>query len=282
MRSLRAKKYRKKYKKLIILSQILAIWYVTAFTTAMLTSDTFAFFSTSDQTQISIQTGGWWDGSDLELIVKNTENIKACPPTDISVDIKNNGFDMIDTTEFEVYYIENGNPKNNGEKVHEGYVESIKSGDTFTLTYEAKQTGSYMFKVLQRPGYNDDYDNRVELWSKKLMVKCLEDEDIEDEDELTEEEITEEIIEEISEPVENDNDTVIETDEKQEADQTEEATKKEKKEEKKEKINEAKDKAEEDKKNVDSNKGKKDESEEVIESKSIEKESEPIEEGDES
>lgn len=193
MRSLRTVKYRKKYRKLVVLAQILAIWYAVVISTAVLTSDTFAYFSSSSQTNVSIQTGQWWDGSKLEFREDpNTKNIKACASTDITIDVINKGYRMGQETMFEVYYLENGNPKQNGKKVLEGIIEPLAEGESITLKYEALENGTYMFKLFQVPGYENDFEKRNEIWSTKYMVKCLEKEIVEDQDEEMEMEEVEE------------------------------------------------------------------------------------------
>jgi len=173
MRYLRSKKFGKKYKKLLILTQILTIWYATLIIVGTLTSNTFAYLSDSDSTNISISSGSWWDGSDLAFMgKKETENIKKCDPIEIRIDLENKGSSMIGTTEYEVYFVDNGNPKENGSRVAEGVIQPIESGKTVTLTYLTEENGSYIFKVFQRPGYNDNYEERKELWSKKFMINC--------------------------------------------------------------------------------------------------------------
>ncbi|MDL4838938.1 amyloid fiber anchoring/assembly protein TapA [Aquibacillus rhizosphaerae] len=173
MRSSRLMRYRKKYKNLIIVAQIVAIWYITLVSAAVLTSSTGAYFNETNKVGTTVQVGTWWDGSDLEFTGIPTQNVKSCPQTEISVELKNNGFTMIDSTDYEIYYVENGNPKQNGVKIAEGSLVLIKAGEVTSLTYDADKEGSYMFKAYQVPGYNDDYESRQEIWSEKVMVKCL-------------------------------------------------------------------------------------------------------------
>ncbi|WP_139223999.1 amyloid fiber anchoring/assembly protein TapA [Lentibacillus halodurans] len=158
-------------KKMIVACKILVICYLLIFTLGYLTSGTGAYFNSSEEDQQVIQAGTWWDGSELVFVGNNTQNIKACPPEEITVDIKNRGFSMIDSTEYGVYYVENGNPKNNGEKIADGMIESMEEGETKSLTFEAEQKGSYMFTISQHPEYDGDNQNP---WSKKMMVKCIE------------------------------------------------------------------------------------------------------------
>ncbi|WP_188454453.1 amyloid fiber anchoring/assembly protein TapA [Virgibacillus oceani] len=167
----RLKKFKNR-KKLMLVSKLLAIFYVTTFIFSYLSSGTGAYFINSNSEKQVIEAGSWWDGSDLVFTGKPTQTIKACPPVEISVGIKNKGFGMIGSTEYEVYYSENGNPKNQGTKIAEGSIDPIDAGATDTLTYKAEKIGSYMFKAKQRSDYEGD--GKKIIWSEKVMVKCIE------------------------------------------------------------------------------------------------------------
>ncbi|MGP4040711.1 amyloid fiber anchoring/assembly protein TapA [Gracilibacillus sp. D59] len=170
MRSSRKVKNRKKYKQLINVAKILVILYATLMSVSLLTSNTSAFFNNSKSLSHSISTGSWWDGSDLAFIGKGNQNLNdACPPVKFSVEIQNNGFSMIDSTNYEVFYIENGNPKN-GEKVAEGMIDPIESGEIATISYQAEEEGFYAVKAFQRPDYEGESANVI--WSEKIKVKC--------------------------------------------------------------------------------------------------------------
>jgi YqxM protein len=172
IRYLRIRKFKREYRKLLILTQIIAIWYAAIISASILTSSTSASFSDTEKNNKVIQAGTWWDESKLSFLGKSTENMKVCPPTDISVEIKNSGFTMVGPTEYEVYYSENGNPKQTGEKIAEGQIQPIKENGTYTLSYPTDLEGSFMFKAYQRPGYGDNYEVRQEFWSNKIMVNC--------------------------------------------------------------------------------------------------------------
>ncbi|WP_245183492.1 amyloid fiber anchoring/assembly protein TapA [Lentibacillus salicampi] len=161
----------KKRKKLILASKLLVSCYMLIFAFGYLTSGTGAYFNSQSNDKQVIQAGTWWDGSELVFPGSNTQNIKACPPEKIAVDIKNKGFSMIQSSDYEVYYVKNGNPGNNGRKIANGTIEPIKEGETISLIFEADQVGSYMLKVSQHPEYNGD---NQDPWSEKIMVKCIE------------------------------------------------------------------------------------------------------------
>lgn len=173
MRKTRVKKY-KKNNKLMLIAQIVAIGYGLTVSIAYITTNTSASFTSSKQDSTAIQAGTWWDGSDLAFIKNNTVNDKACAPTDISVQIKNNGFTMIDSTTYEVYFHDNGNPKQQGKQIATGDIGPIGSDKTVSIMFTAEQNGSYMFKAYQRPEYAGNGSG--EIWSEKVMVKCIEEE----------------------------------------------------------------------------------------------------------
>jgi YqxM protein len=179
IRSTRLKKNNNKKRKFILLSKILAIFYVLVITLTYLNSNTGAYFSDSADAHISINSGIWEDStekgdiSSLAFLNKDMDQIvNSCIPVDISVMIKNNGSDMIGTSEYEVYYTNSGNPKN-GSKMAQGTINIIKASQTTSLTYLASKSGSYKFRAF-RPGHKNDYTSRKDLWSETLTIVCKE------------------------------------------------------------------------------------------------------------
>ncbi|WP_255259884.1 amyloid fiber anchoring/assembly protein TapA [Lentibacillus sp. CBA3610] len=162
----------KNRKKLIVTSKLLISCYILIFTFGYMTSGTGAYFNSSSNDKQVIQAGTWWDGSELVFPGPDIQNVEACPPEEIKVDVKNEGFSMINATEYVIYYAENGNPKNNGEKIADGTIEPIEKGETVSLTFEAEQTGSYIFKASQHPDYSGNHQNP---WSEKVVVTCIDD-----------------------------------------------------------------------------------------------------------
>lgn len=192
----RSVKYRKKYKKLAVFIQLVAIIYALLFSASLLITDTKAYFSNLATGNIAITTASyWWDGSVFQFPQTNTKNVKACAPIDISVEIKNVGSEMKTTHEFTVYYISEGNPKQNGELDGSGVIELIEAGQTGDLIYTAEKNGVYMFKVTQPEEYEGNYDPVI--WSKKVHVNCdaakdsIDEEmvETEEQDDLKEDEI---------------------------------------------------------------------------------------------
>ncbi|WP_163970565.1 amyloid fiber anchoring/assembly protein TapA [Oceanobacillus halotolerans] len=168
MRLNRLRKFKKR-KKFLLLCKIVAICYGSIFLFSFLTSGTGAYFNSANEDQFTLQAGTWWDGSELEFIGNGNQNIKQCPPTELSVEIQNNGFTMMDSTKYEIYYIENGNPQQNGDMVAGGNIPPIVEGDVETITHEVENAGQYQFKAYQREDYKGDHH---EIWSEKVIVKC--------------------------------------------------------------------------------------------------------------
>ncbi|ETI68436.1 amyloid fiber anchoring/assembly protein TapA [Neobacillus vireti] len=178
----RLKRLGKKDKKIKLASQILAIWYLLLFTVGYLSSDTGAYFNSSSQISGAITAGTWqelWDKSSLKF--KNGENenskkvkdqmITNCDVVEITAAIQNVGNDMKGQSQFEVFYNESKNPKD-GQKIGEGNIEPLKSGELAILKYSVNNPGNYKFKALQRPGHANKYETRQELWSETITVKC--------------------------------------------------------------------------------------------------------------
>ena len=139
-----------------------------------ITSTTGAYYSSTAKNESIIQAGTWWDGSFLEFIDKPTQNVKACPKIEISVRVKNSGLSMIGSTSYNVYYTTEGQPKENGELKAERELGPVSSGETTLLTFNAEEAGFYMFKLNQRPGFeekNKKYQENRD-WSEKVHVNC--------------------------------------------------------------------------------------------------------------
>ncbi|TYS17863.1 amyloid fiber anchoring/assembly protein TapA [Rossellomorea vietnamensis] len=186
MRYLRIKKYAKHNKKLILCSKVLLTCYILIFTLSYLNSNTTAYFSDSNADSFTIQAGNWFDNSELMFVQSNTENLRGCPPTEISAEIKNQGFTMIGPAKYEVFYDEEGNPKNNGGKISDGEIKPIKQNETITLSFPGELEGAFIFKVYQRDGYEGE--NGV-IWSHKIMVKCQDKNDNEQKESKEEQKI---------------------------------------------------------------------------------------------
>ncbi|MUK89068.1 amyloid fiber anchoring/assembly protein TapA [Ornithinibacillus sp. L9] len=166
----RLQKFKKK-KKFILISKFTLLFYLLIFSFSYLSSATDAYFNSSNQDSFTLQAGTWFDGSELVFIGKGNQNIKVCPEVDIIVEIKNVGFEMIGPAEYEVFYVENGEPRVNGEKIDQGLIEPLGKDEIANLVFEADDEGFYEFKAIQREGYEG---SDKEIWSEKIKVKCNE------------------------------------------------------------------------------------------------------------
>lgn len=172
IRYLRLAKFKKKNQKLKLATQIVAIWYIAFISIGYLTTNTDAYFNANHQVPINIQAG-FWDESKLSFTKKGNDNLNEfiCPVNEfeISTVIKNVGTtDMYSEGSYEVYFIENGQPSENGTKVAEGKIAKLLAGQEIILTQKVTSEGFYMFKTFED---NGQYKVKV-IWSEKIKVKC--------------------------------------------------------------------------------------------------------------
>ena len=171
-------------KRFIFVLKLALIWYLCIFSAGYLTSQTATVFTDKKQLNGVIATGTWGgsesedtedqekqDNSKLAFLSKGNPKINFCETDNIDVKIKNVGNgDMKREGSYEVFYIENGNPKN-GEKIKlaedEGVIPVLKQGETTKLTYQASQEGMYMFLAKQ-----SGEQHKESIWSKKIIVHC--------------------------------------------------------------------------------------------------------------
>ncbi len=160
----------KRYKKYKIIFKAALVFYILIFAMNYFTSTTTAYFTSKSQGNILITAGEWSppDNSNLVFPEPANDNLKACP-ADMEVILRNTGSDMTTQSIYEIYFTsENGKPKNQGEKIYEGVIPILKSGEEITLTHKTSNEGFYEFKAIQT---NKQFDD---AWSKKkLKVKCM-------------------------------------------------------------------------------------------------------------
>lgn len=131
-----------------------------------------AIFSDTETSsaQIILEHGGKppcdWDKSSLSF-----DEVCGCCQVDgneISVWICNgeDSGNMQGSVDWEVYYIEKGNPKN-GELVFASTLSPLLAGECELLTFDTEgEEGNYMFKAYQRPGH----PGTGELWSQSCSI----------------------------------------------------------------------------------------------------------------
>lgn len=140
-----------------------------------------ALFNDIESTHASIATTSWgndnepppdddWDKSSLYFKEEYECQVKE---NEISVWICNGGDkDMQGTTTWNVYWANNGNPKN-GIEIFQTLPElgPLQAGECELLTYDTEGTdGNYMFKAFQRSGH----PGTGELWSETCSISGSE------------------------------------------------------------------------------------------------------------
>ncbi|MGD6776550.1 amyloid fiber anchoring/assembly protein TapA [Sutcliffiella horikoshii] len=178
IRKTRLNKFRNNNWTIVITSKLLSIWIFLSVALVYLTGNTDAYFYDNSTVKGVFKVGFWekkleqWDKSSLKFIeTKNELTITNCEPKNIISTIKNTGNDMQGSTDYFVYFIDKGNPKD-GEIMYEGYIDPIANDSSQQLQYNSSIPGNYKFKALQRPGHGNKENELHELWSETITVKC--------------------------------------------------------------------------------------------------------------
>ncbi|UOQ87460.1 amyloid fiber anchoring/assembly protein TapA [Gracilibacillus salinarum] len=176
--------YRKNHRKKSPLLQLVIILYAVILSLSQLTSPTSSMFSNTKEVSFTMPSGTWWDGSELLFTPSENQTVNdSCLPTTFSVDIQNNGFSMTNATQYEIFYIEDGNPKD-GSKIAEDTLELLEANEVTTISHEATITGFYIVKVFQQPDYAGESEKII--WSEVFEVSCpSEPTETESEEEVT-------------------------------------------------------------------------------------------------
>lgn len=166
----RIKRLGRKNRRLRIAAQVVATWYIAFFAVGYLSSNTGAYFSDQVEVTGTIQAGIWDDWTlDFTNKGNQNENEFSCPkdPFVISTIIKNIGTTaMANISTYELYYIENGNPQQNGTKVSQGEIPVLAANQEFQVTNQVASEGFYMFKAYSKS------DQQTAIWSEKIKVNC--------------------------------------------------------------------------------------------------------------
>ncbi|MFD1039945.1 amyloid fiber anchoring/assembly protein TapA [Virgibacillus byunsanensis] len=181
MRRKRIRTHRTRVHQMSLVGKFLMIGYLMFFSIALLTSDTTAYFTDTEDTSSKIYAGTWGsdheqrDGSWLEFTFKGNQNhYHACEPgpKTIETEIKNIGEgDMQSDSKYEVYYSKVGNPEDGEmEKLsdRDGIINVLKIGETAKLSFEANNHGFYRFSAYQ----TNEHSGEEKVWSEKVKVNC--------------------------------------------------------------------------------------------------------------
>ncbi|WP_407271279.1 amyloid fiber anchoring/assembly protein TapA [Radiobacillus sp. PE A8.2] len=174
MRESRVVKYRKRHRKLIVITQVIVISYGTIVTFSLLSSNTSAYYgSTSKVNAVVISSDDWYDYSFLQLVKNGTVSLDGCSDNGISVEIMNVGSDMTRSSSYEVYF--SNNDEGVGDKITSGSIEPMKNGEKVKLMYEGDQAGAYTFKIFQRTGFENKDEEQAFIWSEKIKICTVEE-----------------------------------------------------------------------------------------------------------
>ncbi|MGY3714792.1 amyloid fiber anchoring/assembly protein TapA [Sutcliffiella cohnii] len=180
IRYLRVNKFRKKGKKLLILAQILAIWYMSVLTASYLTSNTGAYFNDVEVIKGYISAGVWeedppedndeWDKSSLDFDGSKAW-VEGCT---VYTTISNTGdkANIESTWRFYLNKVDNGG-NIIGDPVATGVVPVIESKGEGELTAQVREDGNYRF-IVRRPlghpaGNNPDEKDYTYINSDEII-----------------------------------------------------------------------------------------------------------------
>lgn len=175
MKTKRMRTYRKKFRHVILLGKVVLIWYLVVFSVSYITtSDTTADFTDSQEARGMIYVAGDWkvvDGSAFEFTKQDSNEKRMCEPQNITSTLENNGEeDMRDTSTYDVFFSENGDPETDGEKMEldedEGTIPALKLGGSQRLTFKATEPGHYKFVAYQLD------EEETGVWSEDIIITC--------------------------------------------------------------------------------------------------------------
>ncbi|ENH98409.1 hypothetical protein J416_00439 [Gracilibacillus halophilus YIM-C55.5] len=176
----------------------ISILLVSLQVVSSVTTNTASHYLDQSEDTMQIQTGHWWDGSDLHILDNSKQMINACPAYQLQFSIKNKGFTMLGSTDYELYYSQANDPAKDGSIMDKSTLSSIKKNKNKTLTFSVEQPGNYQLKVDQRPMY-EDKDTPNSVWSEIITVICEEKETTEQQNHDSSEQSKQEKPENISE-----------------------------------------------------------------------------------
>lgn len=170
----RVRKFKSKKKSIFILKLVGILYVAIACLSLITTTGTASYFSEKVQDGY-VRAGVWWDGSELVFIERGTDPSTGCGMQTFQAKVKNIGKDMKQSTTYEVYFSKNGDPVK-GEKISTKELAPLKSGKHTTLKFDVVKNGTYQFRILQHPEFNNDGKQHDE-WSRTFVIKCNSNQD---------------------------------------------------------------------------------------------------------
>ncbi len=159
IRYTRLKKFEKKNRLLRISIKLFAVWYLLIGGYAAITGQTNAYFTDSETIPGEVKAGIWQSALKFDKTSIQDGNISAS--------ITNVGADMESLGQYEVYYIETGDPQS-GLEVSNGTFQKLKTNDFAELNLSPQRNGFYKFKVfLENEEGNVVWSDSIELTSIK-------------------------------------------------------------------------------------------------------------------
>jgi YqxM protein len=176
IRKTRLKQFKKKSKGLVIVVQIVAIWYIMIFTGSYLTTDTGAYFNDVEVIENSFQAGkldepkdpvddGIWGKSSLKEV-----SIRGTCEEGIYGRFTNTGESVNhELTKYEVYWSETGDPKD-GTVVETGSFPIPNKGEFYDIYYKPLKNGKYTIKAYHEAGHSNSNGEGKGPWSGEITI----------------------------------------------------------------------------------------------------------------
>ncbi|MGM0972349.1 MAG: amyloid fiber anchoring/assembly protein TapA [Bacillota bacterium] len=166
MRYTRLKKFGKKNRVLWISIKLFGVWYLLIGGYAAIAGQTNAYFTDSEAITGEMKAGIWQSALKIDKTSIQDGNISAS--------ITNVGADMESLGQYEVYYIETGDPQS-GLEVSNGTFQKLKTNDFAELKFSPQANGFYKFKV-----YLENEEGNA-VWSDSIEVVTIETEELPEE-----------------------------------------------------------------------------------------------------
>nr|WP_304218545.1 amyloid fiber anchoring/assembly protein TapA [Fredinandcohnia onubensis] len=179
LRHSRARRFRKKYRVLLISIQVLAVWYFFVLSAIQLNTFTNAAFNDVEQATASLhvqwptepEENNEWDKSSLSF--DGSTAWGAC--SGIYSSIKNGGEDMqYSTWKYFVFKITDNKKPPASEAIYSAIVPNLNKGEVGELSFtNVTENGNYRFAVRRPLGHeaknNPDENGYTYIWSDNII-----------------------------------------------------------------------------------------------------------------
>lgn len=182
LRHSRLRRFGKRGRKLALLAQVAAIWYLSFAMVSYLTTDTGAYFNDVEVIENFLHVNweekepeyppddGIWEKSSLQEVSQGGSCAKG-----IWGSFTNTGSDVNhELTKYEVYWSETDGNVKNGEVVKSGVFPIPDNGEEYTIQYQPQKNGYYKFKAYHETGHANGNGNGKGPWSGTIHVTDCE------------------------------------------------------------------------------------------------------------